>query len=250
MKKIIASVLWVIGGLIGSYVTNEIVFLYLNTPSVGINSLAALMPAIGRSVFLGFCVYRAYSILFKGTPNFFIPQDLIKPISISVLIYVVLTIGVKVYNSSTHNGSVTNTGKSPHFQSSPPLETESKFKFKKTSGARVMIDSPNYSFKEIEVKDGISTFLNTKSIEDNPQGIKSVDVITVTDFERQTSDGLKYNDTNQHVNIKCNILEVNFYLISYYNYKGDVVRQVFSDDWEVLENNNSGLMRIRNLVCK
>lgn len=139
-----------------------------------------------------------------------------------------------------------------------PIQTEPSFKigsrrfigFKKTSNLREMIDNPNYSYKEIETNGNYWIFLNTKSIKDNQQGYKSINVVTISDIQEKTTDGLKYFDTNQHVNIKCKNSEVNFNLVSYLSDRGDVLRQTSSSDWVSIKNKNSNLLKIKDFICK
>jgi len=113
MKKIFLIIIWIIIGWIGGYLINEIVFVFLNTPSVGVNVLAAAIPAFGRTVFVILCTSKSLSIILNKDKGQIISEKWKKPLVFLLMVYVVLIIGVKIYNNLTVSTStvVTNLTK-------------------------------------------------------------------------------------------------------------------------------------------
>lgn len=56
-----AKLIWIILGLIGSKVVNEILYEIFNTPGGGVNVTNAALPAIGGAITLAYCFYNAFS---------------------------------------------------------------------------------------------------------------------------------------------------------------------------------------------
>jgi len=54
------KILWIIAGLLGGWVTNEILFILLNTPNQGVSVTRAFIPAMGACFIYIFCGYMAF----------------------------------------------------------------------------------------------------------------------------------------------------------------------------------------------
>ena len=56
-----AKIIWIIIGLIGSKIANEVLYNVFNSPSSGVNLTNAMVPAIGSGIVLSYCFYQAFS---------------------------------------------------------------------------------------------------------------------------------------------------------------------------------------------
>lgn len=54
-----ARIIWIVLGLIGAPITNEILYTLFNEPSGGVNVANAAKPAIGAAIVLIYCFYQA-----------------------------------------------------------------------------------------------------------------------------------------------------------------------------------------------
>jgi len=56
-----AKIIWIIIGLIGSEITNEILYNIFNSRNSGVNRTNAALPALGAAIVLIYCFYQAFS---------------------------------------------------------------------------------------------------------------------------------------------------------------------------------------------
>lgn len=66
MNNKVKAVFWVVGGLVGSKILSEIFYVLFNSSSTGISPLRAFIPALLASLFLIFCLYKAYATYKKN----------------------------------------------------------------------------------------------------------------------------------------------------------------------------------------
>ncbi len=66
MSNKVKAIFWVMGGLAFSKILNEILYPFFNSPSMGIDPLRAFIPALLASLFLIFCLYKAYTTYKKN----------------------------------------------------------------------------------------------------------------------------------------------------------------------------------------
>lgn len=104
MNKILLSVVWVLIGLIGGWAVNEIIYLFLNRPPIGVNLMAAILPATGQIFLLVFCITKAILILKGQTPRPIVSEKYKKQLLIVIAIYFGLIVVTKIYNGTNHQG--------------------------------------------------------------------------------------------------------------------------------------------------
>ena len=56
-----ARIIWIIIGVVGSKITNEILFEIFNSPTSGVSMTNAALPAIGSVAVLLYCFYMGFS---------------------------------------------------------------------------------------------------------------------------------------------------------------------------------------------
>ena len=56
-----AKIIWIIIGLIGSKITNEVLYNVFNAPGSGVNITNAALPAFGGAIVFIYCAYQGFS---------------------------------------------------------------------------------------------------------------------------------------------------------------------------------------------
>ena len=97
MNKFILSVVWIFGGLAGGWVINEVIYFSLNRQLIGVNLMAAFLPAAGAAIFSIFCIVKAI-LIFKGeAPSPLVPNKYKEPMINILSIYSCLYVVTKLY---------------------------------------------------------------------------------------------------------------------------------------------------------
>jgi len=97
MSKFVSSAIWVLIGLVGGWVINEIVYWYLNRPSIGVNLMTAFLPAAGGIIFQVLCCAKALLIFKGGNLSPLVPEKYKDLLIATISIYWCLVIVTKIY---------------------------------------------------------------------------------------------------------------------------------------------------------
>lgn len=98
-KRLLFFLVWIASGYVLSYLVNEFVFILLNNPPIGVNSLTALLSALGGSLILIYFGGKAIQTILNKDPqkvslNW---NKFSKFFKIIFLVYVLLVVLVKIY---------------------------------------------------------------------------------------------------------------------------------------------------------
>lgn len=98
-KRLLFFFVWIASGYVLSYLVNEFVFLLLNNPPIGVNTLTALLPALGSSLILFFFGTKAIQAISNKDlqKKSFDWNKFSKIFKIILFVYVLLVVLVKIY---------------------------------------------------------------------------------------------------------------------------------------------------------